>query len=205
MVTGRNNIVTHLLLSPKISQRVESIPYVNIGTKVPLPLTSILTLTEIYEVPLYKLIQIAPPGNIDYFLFQNMSPKDVFASIEFVYGTEKKTTVPTVCLKSVLKKTVPLLFRNCLNYSLNKESRTRTNYILLRKHKENKAKNFFIKTKQLVTWAEAFSLCRKLEGSLPIFNSREQFETFVELLRFSPSAPPLENYYIGLTLQVKCC
>ncbi len=72
----------------------------------------------------------------------------------------------------------------CLNY-------TSQNYLYLQKCETH---SFLL----MVSWTQASKLCREAGGHLPSFNSRDEMEAFVALLKLSLDMPALLSVFIGL-------
>ncbi len=59
--------------------------------------------------------------------------------------------------------------------------------------------------KMLSTWKGASQVCKQMQGSLPHFTSRTEFETFLAFIIFHHDICPTEAMFIGLVSSCQVC
>ncbi len=58
--------------------------------------------------------------------------------------------------------------------------------------------NEHIRSTDLISWGQAYGMCKTMGGSLPLQTQRRELEEIVALIRITNQLPPLEAIYIGL-------
>ena len=202
MVSRHSNVVTKLSLPGIKGTEHRWIPCnVLISTRVALR-HRVGTETELFSIPGEKWTSINPPGKV--YLFQLKSVIEAMG-LHLLISWEPKSAkkqlgIPTTCSKMKIFKNIMHLFESCLKFTVRGN---RTDLLLLGNRKENQKQFLPLFSKEkLFSWVEASDMCKKLGGKLPVFTSREELTNFVNLLTYSPSITPVENYFIGLKLVV---
>ena len=95
------------------------------------------------------------------------------------------------------------------DYCLKFPSSFQQNYMFFKSHHVEELKiqsKRLIKVKlnkRLKSWTQSSKICKNVGGVLPTYNSREELNEFVALIKLSPYLPPVDVVYVGIQQTTK--